>query len=535
VGSEGAERSGDRPLRGLPWLGLLLCLALAVGWAATRSGSDASHAAAARALAEAERLFAEHPHLEPPEALLEFMGRERAQRLAQRFEREWEARGAPPIPEGVIARRQARLDAEVAEARRHRRAAPQRRYGLSPPRPGADGETAPPVAWAAHAFLPPGAWQLAGDALGLFLLAAFLEGAWGCALFGAVFAGSLGAGAAGHWLFGTGVLLGPAGGLAGLLAAFAVRFRPRPPMRGERGEVPFRLVLGAGAVWLALLTLFGGAGFSLPAVLAGAAFGAGAAALVALLGIEESVVGRRRESRLTLVTKATLERALRAREAGRLDEALVLLRQAVREDPGDIDAALALYDVALERGRTGEAATAMLRVVRWAVRRGDAHQAALHWRELDAQGLAAAAEPTLSIRMAKILRDEGAPRAAVNALRHALERAGEGARTSVAARVAHAAEALDPETATEAAWRALGSLELEYEDRVRLEDLLGRLREAPEQDVACVELSRHPATPRRRRDEPELPPVEDLSDRLAAAAAAVADGAPPKRRRDDGS
>jgi hypothetical protein len=77
--------------------------------------------------------------------------------------------------------------------------------------------------------------------------------------------------------------------------------------------------------------------------------------------------------------------------------------------------------------------------------------------------------------MALLLKESGQPGAALAALHGALERSQRESDAPVAARIARAARDLDPRTAEDAAWRALGSLELSYEDRQALEVMLGEI------------------------------------------------------------
>jgi len=186
--------------------------------------------------------------------------------------------------------------------------------------------------------------------------------------------------------------------------------------------------------------------------------------------------------------KSQLERALQERSAGHLDEAFNLLSAILRREPEHLDASLAFWDVANDLGRPGAAAGAILRVVRDQIRRGDCANAVKHWLELVECGLDGDAEPALLIRMATMLRDAGERQAAVRALRNALLRAEGASSTAMASRVAREASELDPRTAAEAAWRALGSVELDLQERQNLENLLAEIQ--PSLEPADDELSR---------------------------------------------
>jgi hypothetical protein len=74
--------------------------------------------------------------------------------------------------------------------------------------------------------------------------------------------------------------------------------------------------------------------------------------------------------------------------------------------------------------------------------------------------------------MATLLAGANQRTAATQALQHALARAGAASGPALATRIARAAASIDPVTAVEAAWRALGFVELTLEERQSLESLL---------------------------------------------------------------
>jgi hypothetical protein len=223
-------------------------------------------------------------------------------------------------------------------------------------------------------------------------------------------------------------------------------------------------------------------------------FGALAALVIRVAQLDQ-IFGRRSAAGAESGTRdrAQIERALEHRVAGRLDQSFTLLTNRLRQDPNDRDAALALWDVASDLGRPAAAAPALLGVIRDEVKRGDSEQAVQHWLELAQAGLERDAEPALAIRMAALLQAADQRQAAASALQHALARS-EGSGPALATRVARAASAIDPETAAEAAWRALGSVELTLEERQSLESLLADVLPRGAQVAAARE--RH-APPRR--------------------------------------
>jgi hypothetical protein len=184
----------------------------------------------------------------------------------------------------------------------------------------------------------------------------------------------------------------------------------------------------------------------------------------------------------------------------------------LRQEPNDRDAALALWNVASDLGRPAAAAPALLGVIRDEVKRGDAAQALEHWLELAEAGLERDAEPALAIRIAALLAAADQRTAAAHALQHALARAEGASGPALASRVARAASSIDPETAAQAAWRALGSVELTLEERQSLEGLLAevlpRNAEAEKRAARRPAVSK-PAPVRAEKPRPAAVPVVD--------------------------
>jgi membrane associated rhomboid family serine protease len=368
-----------------------------------------------------------------------------------------------------------------------------------------------------HLLVHAGGLHLLGSLLALLLLGFYLEGSWGASLFTGVALGSTIAAASVFSALvtpGSGTWIGTSGLLAGLLGAFAMRFGAgwRDPTRA--------LVFATGALFLCVPLLIGVQWSVVPetgpiavsasslAFAAAFSFGAAAAGAIRFAQLEQ-VFGRRAPSGVRSADAgAQLERALAHRVAGRLDQSFTALLNRLRQDPNDRDAALALWDVASDLGRPAAAVPALLGVIREEVKRGAGEQAVEHWLELADAGLERDAEPALAIRMAALLAAADQRVAAAHALQHALARAEGASGAALATRVARAASSIDPETAAEAAWRALGSVELTLEERQSLEGLLAEV--LPRSAAAAFHAA--PATlrgvedvPVRRPARPEAP------------------------------
>jgi hypothetical protein len=247
------------------------------------------------------------------------------------------------------------------------------------------------------------------------------------------------------------------------------------------------------------------------------AFGAAAAAGIRVSQLDRILGRREPASERSSPHAAQLERALEHRVGRRFDQAFTLLVNLLRQDPGNRDAALALWDVANDLGRPAAAAPALLGVIRDEVKRGANEQAVQHWLELAEAGLERDADAALAVRMAALLAGADQRTAASHALQHALLRADGASAVAVATRVARAASTIDPETAAEAAWRALGSVELTLAERQGLEQLLAEV--LPRGAEAAARASRaasrrptvsEPAAPRRAAA--SAPPPVDVVD-----------------------
>jgi membrane associated rhomboid family serine protease len=464
----------------VPWLSagiVILCIA-ATFYAQTSSRE--AHARADAGLRDAEAYFIAHPYLYPGQVLEDRLTGDFIEGTRADWNRARRRSGSPPTPPRVRRRQQEELKALVDQALVPVEESPARHLTWNVWK-------REPVSLFTHILPHAGQWHLIGNALLLVLLGAYLETRMGRLLYGV----SLLTCAAGSaWVFAFAnpaldfALIGLSGTLAGLLALFTLRHWR------DRQEGFYALGVLGGALWLVLPVWFGvqwslegtvpgmaavaRPGVSFSALAGGAAMGIVLAASIGLLRLDERLRGgthlHGRDAMHPLY-----RRALGARSNRRYREARELLTQLLRSDPEAHDATLLLSHVAGDLGRHDEARDALLRAVRIELKRGLTETAMENWLAAVEEGMPRQAEPALCVRMALLLQESGQPGAALAALRGALERAQRESDASLAARIARAARDLDPGTAEEAAWRALGSMELAYEERQALEVMLGQI------------------------------------------------------------
>jgi membrane associated rhomboid family serine protease len=479
-----------------------LIAACMLAFLAAERGTRGVDAAAETGLKQASDYFIEHPYLKPPRRLQPHLDAAVVERARESYREARQRRGAPELSLGIQRRQQATLDGLVWQSLAEFDSLPSQRWGMRP-------ERQDPLSFVTHVFIHAGWLHLVGNLAFLLILGFYLECAWGGPLFALLVLGGAVVSAGAVAVASPGLanpLIGMSGVVATLLGAFAIR------LAGiwKEGAYPFLLVTGVtwlllpvwlGTEWSVALAIEGGplrvgtGGVSYWGFAAGSTFGAAVAAAIWLLGAEETLLNPAMDSKRTVMASPLLDRAVEACGEGHFHEAFRLLSSLLSREPDNRDAALAMWDVASEFGRPGAAAAGMLRVIRDDIQRRDHAAAVDHWLSLAAQGLAADAEPALLTRMALLLREANQPAAAVKALHLALERSENDNTTAVASRVARAARDLDPDTAEEAAWRALGCVELDFQERQNLEDLLGQLYRERKQQDDLLEIS----TPTRAR------------------------------------
>jgi membrane associated rhomboid family serine protease len=437
-----------------------------------------------QALQAAEEEWRRLPYLDPGPALTARLGGEQVENAQSNWEREREARGALPMPPGVVRRQQSVLDEHLAGFDAARAELPARRFGVEPM----------PFKWHSligHVPIHGGVAHLLGNVALLVFFGLYLESAWGRARFAAVCVAAAAGAAFGYVLASPDTgrpYTGTSGLLAGLLPLFALYY-----VRA-RSDGFYWVGLVVGSLWLLLPPLAGfqwsldapGAGLGAAHVPRHASFGAYAGAalcaftafqLLRLTGLPEFSPGEEKAP-----STPDAGRIARLRASGKLEDALVQANTWARREPDSLDAVLTLHEVSKQLGKHPAARTALLKAVRLELQAGLLAAALDHWQELAAHEVPREAEPALLMRLASLLEETGAHEMATRALRAALANASGGAKAVVAGRVARAAKDIDAQISHDAAWLALQSTEIELEERQALEALLaGVIPRLPDQ------------------------------------------------------
>jgi membrane associated rhomboid family serine protease len=470
-----------------PWVayGLLVLCAIALMYSNSLEHDVLGSADAAVGTAAA--YWTERPYLEPADIIVKRLTPEAIESRRVEFRRDRSGKGSIGVPKAVQSHYQEILDGLTAKALEPLSQLPRYRMGVRTSEPSG-------VAYLTHAFLHGGWLHLIGNGILLLILGCYIERVWGHSLFGVVaLVSSLAAATA----FRIGnpeldaSLIGTSGMIAGLLAAFTLRFASRWT------EASYCSVIIGGLCWLTLPAGFGWDGSVVPGpTISGEVAGAANASLWAVAGgfgcglVMTSMMMLGKIEAILFNTDSTsprkpsvdpdLEAALDAHADGRSDEAFELISNLLRRNPEHRGALLAMWEVALDLGRHSDASSAMLRVIRDEVRR-NVSSAVDHWLDLARHDLHGEAEPALLIHIALMLSEAERRAEALSALQRALEISAETESPEIAVRVARASRSLDRGFTEAAAWHALGSVDLAFKDRQNLETLLGELyREAPE-------------------------------------------------------
>jgi membrane associated rhomboid family serine protease len=349
--------------------------------------------------------------------------------------------GEEPHPV-VVAEEQEILDGKVQAWLDTVESHPVRRWGLTPADLGLHQLFS-------HIFVHIGWFHLLGNLFIFYLGAGPIEDVWGRPLFAAfflsagIFAGLFFVAAYPH---STLPMVGASGAVSGVVGAFLVRF--------WKVKIRFfyflwffmRIYTGTfqAAAWIMLPLWLANelywayvshyisqvmpgesAGVAYLAHVGGFMFGALFALGVKALDLEERWVAPKIHSKIGLEENPVLDQAAEARKLGNPEEAWRILEEELSRNGGNRDAALALWDVALEVDQPAKAAPRMMNLIQLELREGEADLAIQHWDELKGWVAEAPVPPRLSALMGLTLLDREEEKEACMLIREIVPRTGE--------------------------------------------------------------------------------------------------------------
>jgi membrane associated rhomboid family serine protease len=494
-------------VRRLPWvtftiMGLCVLVFAGTQFTATGHGDDQ----AVEGLGRIFEYLVEHPYLELDPRFFDLL---RERNVSEQEIEEFRAilaamhqmAGEPPDSSRRLAEEKEQLErlidefmGALAEVRNH----PFYRWGLVP----ADLKLHTLVT---YQFLHGGFWHLFGNLFFLFLAGPFIEDVWGRPLFAAFYllSGAIAALMyALHYPNLEGPLIGASGAVAGVMGAFLVRYWKTNIRFFYWFFVVFRGTFTAPA-WLMLPLWFlrelffaqawdvvspgaGGSGVAHWAHVWGFAFGLAVAGGIRHYRVEERYVHEAIESKITLVDNTVIERAMEASREGRVKEAFNLLHAEVKSHPNNVDAVLALWNLAMAHGGTEEAAPFLVRVMRQAARPEDPTLVLNHWHELLAAVPELQVDPPLASRVAEILHHHGRHDEVVETIGLAAKSLQPDTPATVIARLAQVAVENHAAATAVLIDAALAHPELPMDVRSELARVAGGLPSQPEEDAVGV-------------------------------------------------
>ncbi len=265
-------------------------------------------------------------------------------------------------------------------------------------------------------------WHLGFNLFFLYMVGPVIEDVWGRPYFAAFYFLSGLAGAATHTFFYPDSMvggIGASGAIAGVMGAFAVRYRKArirflflagPGFSGPAGTflAPAALML---CLWLVREVFWGfvvlnGQAWSVVGHwyhVGGFLFGVTVANLIAGFDLEERYLRGKIESALAILENTAVEKAYEARGRHQLEEAWGLLAEELRHHPDNREAALSSWYLGVELGEPRRALRSMLRCIRQELQEGEKELGLAHWDEVRAHLPGTWPELFLRVRLAELL------------------------------------------------------------------------------------------------------------------------------------
>ena len=415
-------------VRRLPWVSIVILVSCILVYYLTGLEEDRAEEIADERLSEVVGFYFEHPYLELDEELADevgwwMMGYALEQGFAldadadfSEFEPDFDDEDVGTLQKEQEQKELARLMSDWRQARDD---VPLYKWGLVPSN------------WQigdlfASMFMHVGLFHLIGNLLFLWLSGPPLEDVWGRPFFAAFYllAGAL-AGLlwVARYASSDIPMIGASGAVAGLMGAFMVRFWAVKIRMFYFFFIGFRFYTGtfSSPAWVMLGLWFGSELFWAVAFddvaadyggvanlvhVGGFAFGAGTAAVLRHLKTEEKVFRPKIDTKLDEEENTAVEEAHELRAQGRLEEAWARLAGEVKQNRGNFDAHLGLWDLAVQMQRPEDGKASLLHYIRHELRIGEGDLAVNHWLELTQQLPDVEIELDLRIRLAEAMLTE---------------------------------------------------------------------------------------------------------------------------------
>jgi membrane associated rhomboid family serine protease len=403
----------ETSVRRMPWVTLAIIGACVVAFILTAiapSGEDRVAYSEQKLVA----YFLDHPYLELDEQF------KRYTYYALKQQRDSQE-NLPPDDSEELQREQRELDTLVDAFYATRDSTPYFRWGLVPTQQK-------PVAWFTHMLMHVGLLHLFGNLFILYLAGPPLEDSWGHIPF-AVFYVISGLVAAFFFIAGypdvNEPLIGASGAISGVMGAFAVRFWKTRitffyfffffKIYTGTFAAPAWLMLGLWVLaqvafasgWWAFMSMGDMGDVAFEAHIAGFVFGIAVGFLVRKLALEERFLDPMVERHQTVHAARSAEQALDLAREGRVKEAVTLLEGDLDRNPGDSDAASALWNIAATVGGERRVAWRMVLALEASARTGDDGLPALCWGELLRKAPELKIAPATAVRLGEIVLAAG--------------------------------------------------------------------------------------------------------------------------------
>jgi membrane associated rhomboid family serine protease len=413
-------------VRRLPWVTFTIMALCLIAFVFTYAlPSDRSDEVAAERLNEVFQYLAEHPYLELgdkfEELLLEKLSEEDYELLMIQLAAVKEFTRETMPSQRQIDAEQRELDDlvdRVFRAIEELKDSPFYRWGVVP----ADMNL---LSLIGYQFLHGGWLHLIGNMFFLFVMAPFVEDVWGRPVFTAFYllAGVISALMfAVHYPSLDSPLIGASGSIAGVMGGFLirhwttkVRFMVWIIILWGPFKAPAWVVFPGWFLWQLLMAQAwdviapgsGGGGVAFWAHVWGFVFGLAVAGGIKYYRIEERFLHEAIESKITLHDNIAVERAMEASSQGRPDEAIRRLHDELKAHPANIDAAVALWNLALPRGEAAGGAPHLVRAIRHTLRSDEPTLVLNHWHELLHEVPDLEIDLSLAARVGEILHEHG--------------------------------------------------------------------------------------------------------------------------------